>query len=126
MKKISAVLIILAVLNPLCCCLSFAEAAEPAKPMEDHGCCADENAQNDANTHGAKDCPHKMLLNEDARIAQDQSVQAPHFVAQADQVIALLDLSTLQNSHAKELPDHLLSAVIDSWIHTQTDCVRLL
>ncbi|MCZ6675345.1 MAG: hypothetical protein O7C75_20640 [Verrucomicrobia bacterium] len=106
--------------------MSFVEAAEPAQPMDDHACCADENAQNEADTHGAKDCPHKILLDEDARIAQDQGVQVPHSVAQADQVIALLDVSTLQNFHAREMPDHLSSAVIDSWIHTQTDCVRLL
>jgi hypothetical protein len=124
MKKFSTALIILAILNPLCCCITFAEALDSAAPTENHGCCPGD--QKEAEGQKNTDCPHKSVSNEDARIAEDQSNFATHFVAQTDKVIEVLNLASLQNSHARILPNHIPIVVRDAWIHTQTDCVRLL
>ncbi|MDA0349925.1 MAG: hypothetical protein O3C20_21265 [Verrucomicrobia bacterium] len=124
MKKFSTVLIILAVLNPLCCCITFAETLESTNSIQDHGCCPGD--QQEAEGQKSTDCQHKSLSNEDARIAEDQSNFVTHFVAQTDKVIEVLNLASLQNSHARILPNHIPTVVRDAWIHTQTDCVRLL
>lgn len=127
MKKISAAFMILAVLNPLCCCLTFVNGIDsPVDDTNSHDCCAGESESKPAKGHGAQDCPHKMLLDEDARIAQDQHSPSLSTPSSIDQVVEVLDLATLRNNPQPVKVSYLSAAVVDFWIRTQTNCVRLL
>ncbi len=119
---------IMAVLNPLCCCLSFGNNAEVTTPIAaDHSCCAAGAQQDDSSQPSPKeDCPHQMASDWEAIVNTDISTQAVHFVALLDYTTDLLDIATLQNSHAWDSNERLANTTIEKWIHTQTDCVRLL
>lgn len=63
--KFTAILLITAIFNPLCCCLDLtAKDAEPA-PQPEHSCCATapDSGKTDANQHTQADCPHESEKN---------------------------------------------------------------
>ncbi|MBD5780608.1 hypothetical protein IEN85_13990 [Pelagicoccus sp. NFK12] len=81
--RVTAVLLITAIFNPLCCCLDLsAEPLEQASPSAAaHSCCtASTEAKSGLGKHSQEECPHSSekdsQINEGA-LAQD-SLQKPH------------------------------------------------
>ena len=126
MKRLSALVLIVAVLNPLCCCLSAAEGAGQPIPAQDHACCPGETEQNQSNHQNPADCPHKMLADNDAFIAPDTNLQAAPFVAHSEQMFEVFDVGSQYASQSATAIRPSIAAYIVPWIRTQTDCVRLL
>jgi hypothetical protein len=126
MKRLSALLLIVAVLNPLCCCLTSAQTNQQANLNEEHACCPGDTDQNQSHSQTPSDCPHKMLSDKDAVISQDHSFQPASFVASVDHLIAVVDYIGLHTSQSALVPHLIEKTYIVPWIRSQTDCVRLL
>ncbi len=126
MKKLSAFLLVIAVLNPLCCCLSSAEASQQSIPAQEHACCPGDSEQNQTDQQDPANCPHKILTDKDALIATDNSSHTASGVVQADQISEAIRVDSLYARQSIASIRLLATAQIQAWIRTQTDCVRLL
>ncbi|MBC9867418.1 MAG: hypothetical protein F7B06_01800 [Opitutae bacterium] len=124
MKTLLAALVTLAVLNPLCCCLTLADLAEAAPAS----CCAGdpESKTSPEPGHDAARCEHKALKD---------SVLKPNSTAALPEVpvIAVSDLFK-RSTHPEQFhraPQALErrgapDPFIKKWVSVQTDCVRRL
>ncbi len=129
MKKVSAVLIILAVLNPLCCCWTFAESevADTAK-KQDHACCNSESDSKDSKGEDkqAANCEHEEVKN--SAITSSSTIVVPEIplVPYLDFYKEPHDFKYLRNSMESFEKSYKANQSISRWVGVQTDCVRRL
>lgn len=74
--KVTAILLITAIFNPLCCCLVLAAQVleKPAAPLSDHSCCLPEkDIDADMNHHSHQECPHSS--QKDSQINEASTAQ---------------------------------------------------
>lgn len=125
MTKVPAILIILAVLNPMCCCFGFTDGPT-AKGVETsaHDCCAT-SEDREATDRGNQDCPHKMLADEEVLLNQESNQPIGPYAA----IIATGDssfpasYSLVKALGSRASPEEHL--ILLSLLRSQTDCVRL-
>ena len=129
MKKLLAALVTLVVLNPLCCCLTFADlaGANPADGAPATCCAGDsESTTSPEPGHDAASCEHQELKD---------SVLKPNSTASLPEGPAILVNGFFNSSiHPKHF--HRAPKVLEKmgapepfmkkWVSVQTDCVRRL
>ncbi|QXD23886.1 hypothetical protein F7C95_18530 [Opitutia bacterium ISCC 51] len=127
MKKAAAVLIIMAILNPLCCCFAFGEGHQVDMPMKaDHSCCTSEsqapgsaNQEQDAmNCEQARD----SVITANAHI----SIPFASLLVQSDFFKEAQSLDILQTSLEAPPRNYEATQSVPRWVGIQTDCVRRL
>ena len=130
MKKVSAVLLILAVLNPLCCCFAFSQGhAVDNKPMAaDHACCSTSSEAPEQNDEqkDASNCEH-----EDAResvIPANAHISLPFVLLAAQTPFIGESLDSEYRFSPIATSNRTLEAKqsVPRWVGIQTDCVRRL
>ena len=129
MKKAAAVLIIMAILNPLCCCFAFGEGHQVDKSIQaDHACCnsesqAPETAEDDQD---AMNCEHEQAR--DSVITANVHVTIPFatLVAQNDLFQEAPAFDFLHTSRGALQRSYEAQQSVPRWVGIQTDCVRRL
>jgi|GEM_PF-3655311 len=129
MKNIAAVLIMLAVLNPLCCCWSKTQASEEVTSMQtDHSCCnpQSDSEESDDQENSQANCGHEDVKDSTLTAATSISVPSIQVAHQLDMFQEPYDLKYLRRSMASFEKDFKASQSIQRWVGVQTDCVRRL
>lgn len=129
MKNLLAALVTLVVLNPLCCCLTFADLAG-AKPADGApaSCCAgdSESKTSPEPGHDAASCEHMAL--KDSVLKPNSTASFPE--GPAIPVNGFFNPST-HPKHFHRAPKVLEKTgapepFMKKWVSVQTDCVRRL
>lgn len=125
MIKVPAILIMLAVLNPLCCCFGFADgSSNKSVEANKHACCTS-SEEREATDRGNSDCPHKMLADDEALLSQEssQTIGTSTAVIAAADSFSPASSSFAKISRSRAGPEEHL--ILLSLLRSQTDCVRL-
>jgi len=129
MKKVSAFMIILAVLNPLCCCFTFADE-QKAEDMvaKNHACCNEESESTASQnpSHNPDECSHEALK---ASVHAADTLVAPQNLPTFSYLDQAIDTKLLIHGNysaaiAANMP--VLAVSVPSWVGIQVDCVRRL
>lgn len=127
MKKISAILIIAAVLNPLCCCWTYGEAGSAESQQPDpHACCnseSDTNKSSESN-HDQANCEHEEV--KESAITANATISLPDIplVPHADLYRESHDMQYLRSSMESFEKSLNAQLSVPRWVGVQTDCVR--
>ena len=129
MKQVAAVLLVLAVFNPLCCCFAWGEDPVVETPMKaDHSCCTTQSS-NPESTNEQPDpsaCEHEE--NRDTAITANAHLSIPFatLVAQNDLFQEAYDLKVYRESTGTYQRSYEAQQSVPRWVGIQTDCVRRL
>ncbi len=129
MKKVSAAFVILAVLNPFCCCWTFADSTE-AKSAEavDQACCAAESKspKSPKPGHDPANCEHQAI--KDSVVKANTTISLPDvpIIPASSLFKESEDLKSFQSSLKTFESRGTSEPFIEKWISVQTDCVRRL
>ena len=129
MKKAAAVLIIMAILNPLCCCFAFGEGHQVDMPMKaDHSCCTSESqAPDSANQEqDAMNCEHEQARDSVITANAHISIPFASLLVQSDFFQEAQSLDILQASLEAPPRSYEATQSVPRWVGIQTDCVRRL
>ena len=129
MKTLLAALVTLVVLNPLCCCLTFADlaGADPGDGALASCCAGDPESKTSPEPgHDAANCEHKAL--KDSFLKPNSAASMPE--VPANPVSGLFNSST-HPKHFHRPPKVLEKTgapepLMKKWVSVQTDCVRRL
>jgi hypothetical protein len=129
MKKVSAVLIILAVLNPLCCYWTYGESepTDTAKEQE-QACCEtelDSQKSKDKEDHAANSAHEEGKAS---AIASESKVVVPELplIPYRDLYKEPHDFKYLRNSMEAFEKSYKANQSISRWVGGRTDCVERL
>jgi hypothetical protein len=129
MKKAAAVLIIMAILNPLCCCFAFGEGHQVDKPMKaDHSCCTSESQAPDGTNQekDAMNCEHEQARDSVITANAHISIPFASLLVQSDFFQEAQSFDILQTSLEAPPRSYETTQSVPRWVGIQTDCVRRL
>lgn len=129
MKQVAAILLVLAVLNPLCCCLASVGDQTVETPMKaDHSCCTTQSNSPESTDEqpDPSNCEHEE--NRDTAITANAHVSLPFvsLVAQSDLFHEAYDLKVYRESTGTYQWSYEAQQSVPRWVGIQTDCVRRL
>ncbi|MDQ8185500.1 hypothetical protein [Pelagicoccus sp. SDUM812002] len=96
--KFTAILLITAIFNPLCCCLDLSAM----EPQPEHSCCSatPDAANSETEHHTQAECPHESEKN--SQISEPASAHDSIVKSQISQAALLFALEFLQRDSGRE------------------------
>ena len=129
MKKAAAVLIMMAILNPLCCCFAFGEGHQVDMPMKaDHSCCTSESQAPDSENQeqDAMNCEHEQARDSIITANAHISIPFASLLVQSDFFQEAYSFDILQASLGAPISTYEVTQSVPNWVGIQTNCVRRL
>jgi hypothetical protein len=121
-------LLVLAVMNPLCCCWVYGQDAEAGTAMKaDHSCCnSQSNTDSSDESQNPSGCEHEAYKESALATSSITALPDLSFTALSDLFESPQSIKYLRQSTA---PSHVFVQVntsVPRWVGIQTDCVRRL